>query len=227
MKKIGILGGISYVSTLEYYRTLHELYYERQGDYYYPEMAVESLNFQYFTDLENEGRRNEYRDYIVRGMKNLEAAGAELVLMAANSPHSVLREVGSRVSVPILSIVEAVGREAVRLGLKKLFLTGIRYTMQESFYPEGLSGFGIEVLVPSREEQEEIDAIIFGELTRGLVTPASRARFLEIISVYPADGVILGCTELPRLVNEEDTDRILLDSLRIHCREVMKYVCGT
>lgn len=155
MKKIGILGGISYVSTLEYYRTLHELYYERQGDYYYPEMA------------------------------------------------------------------------AVRLGLKKLFLTGIRYTMQESFYPEGLSGFGIEVLVPSREEQEEIDAIIFGELTRGLVTPASRARFLEIISVYPTDGVILGCTELPRLVNEEDTDRILLDSLRIHCREVMKYVCGT
>ncbi|TCL62744.1 Asp/Glu/hydantoin racemase [Hydrogenispora ethanolica] len=106
MKKvIGILGGISSASTIQYYRKLTELYYERHRDYYYPEIIIRSLDFQYFTDLENEHKTEEYIDYIVRGLVSLEKAGADFAIMAANSPHSVFDEVARRVRLPLLSIV--------------------------------------------------------------------------------------------------------------------------
>jgi aspartate racemase len=141
MKKIGILGGISYTSTLRYYEYLHELHYQHKGDYYYPEMVIESMNFQYFTDLENEGPQENYESYILKGLQDLQAAGSDFLIMAANSPHSVLADIRPHLAVPVLSIVDAVGRKAQSMGLKKLVLTGIRHTQRphylcpESFFP--------------------------------------------------------------------------------------------
>lgn len=126
MKKIGILGGISYTSTLRYYEYLHELHYQHRGDYYYPEMVIESMNFQYFTDLENEGPQENYESYILKGLQDLQAAGSDFLIMAANSPHSVLADIRPHLAVPVLSIVDAVGRKAQSMGLKK---TGVnRYS---------------------------------------------------------------------------------------------------
>lgn len=223
MKKIGILGGISYTSTLRYYEYLHELHYQHKGDYYYPEMVIESMNFQYFTDLENEGPQENYESYILKGLQDLQAAGSDFLIMAANSPHSVLADIRPHLAVPVLSIVDAVGRKAQSMGLKKLVLTGIRHTMKGYFYQEGLAAYGIEVIVPIPREQAQINDIIFSELVINKFVPTSRQLFLHIISQYAADGVILGCTELPQLISQKDTDLVLLNSLRLHCEEALHY----
>lgn len=226
MKKIGIMGGISSASTLHYYETLHDLFYNQYHNYYYPEMVIESLNFQYFTDLENENNMNKYKKYILKSFRNLERAGADFAIMAANSPHSVLEEIRKEIPIPVLSIVDAVGQKAQNLGLKKLLLTGIGYTMRSSFYQTGLLKYGIEVITPTVEEQEIINKIIFSELVINLVSESSKQIFLKIISSYSVDSIILGCTELPQLISQNDTDLCLLNSLEIHCEETIKYVCS-
>ncbi|WP_304507864.1 aspartate/glutamate racemase family protein [Anaerotignum sp.] len=225
MKKIGIVGGISSASTLHYYKTLHDLFYQRYHHYYYPEMVIDSLNFQYFTDLENENRMAEYKDYILHSFHTLKRAKADFAIMAANSPHSILEEIRGDIQIPVLSIVDAVGKKAQSLGLKKLLLTGIAYTMQSSFYETGLMKYGIQVITPTPEEQEIINQIIFSELVINLIQESSQKTFLKIISSYSVDGVILGCTELPQLVSQGDTDICLLNSLEIHCQETIKYAC--
>lgn len=222
-KKIGILGGISLASTIKYYQTITDLYYERFKNYYYPEIIVHSLDFQYFTDLEDELRLQEYEDYIVYSIQCLENAGADFVIMAANSPHSVLNNVIKRINLPILSIVDAVGMEAQKKNLKKLLLTGIKYTMQSDFYKNGLEKHGIQIITPNDMEQNIINQIIFKELVLNNILDKSRAKFLEIIKKYPVDGVILGCTELPLLLDCKDTEIPLLNSLNLHCEMTLAY----
>ena len=225
-KKIGILGGISLASTLEYARTLAALYYEEHRDYYYPEIIIYSLDFQKFTDMENENRMDDYVEYILYGVNALHKAGADFVAMAANSPHSVFERVAEKAPLPMLSIVDAVGRQATARGMKTLLLTGIKYTMQNSFYPRGLGKYGITVITPAEEDQNRIDDIIFGQLAREIFTEETREEFKAILGRYPADGVILGCTELPLLLHQNQTDIPLLDSLNIHCREILKEAVG-
>ena len=225
MKKIGIVGGISSASTAQYYTLLHDLFYQKNRHYYYPEIVVDSLNFQYFTDLENENRMEEYEAYILQSIRNLKGAGADFAIMAANSPHSVLENIRDRAALPVLSIVDAVGRRAQELGFKKLLLTGIAYTMNRTFYQEGLAKYGIEVLVPNDEEKKVIDDIIFSELCINVFTEKSRAKFLEIAGRYPVDAVILGCTELPLLITEDTETIKTLNTLRIHCEETLRFAC--
>lgn len=228
MKKIGILGGISSASTVDYYKKLMELHYEAHHDYYYPEVVIESLNFQYFTDLENTNAMEEYKAYILKGIRNLEAAGAELIIMAANSPHSVFPEVKPFAKVPMISIVEAVGARAKAAGLKKVLLTGIKYTMQRTFYRDGLAPFGIEVISPEEEDQDIIERIIFDELVIHKITPTAQRTFVRLIEKYVqsdhVQGVILGCTELPSLAAGLDLPVMGLNSLQIHCEETLKQV---
>lgn len=223
MKKIGILGGISLASTLQYYKTLTDLYYQRFGDFHYPEIFIHSLDFQHFTDLENQNRMDEYREYILYSLRSLKNAGADFAIMAANSPHSVFEDIHAQAGLPVLSIVDAVGKEAKRLGLKRLLLTGIKYTMQNSFYPRGLKAYGIEVFTPTEVEQDEINRIVFEELALQGYLPQSRRWFLEVLSRYKVDGAILGCTELPQLITQADTPLPLLDSLDLHCKAALAY----
>ncbi|MEW8972831.1 MAG: amino acid racemase [Tissierellaceae bacterium] len=223
MKKIGILGGISLASTIHYYKTITDLYYEKYHDYYYPEILINSLNFQYFTDLENQHRMEEYQSYILEGLENLKKAGADFVIMAANSPHSVLESIIDKIPLPIISIVESVAKEAKQKGLKRVLLTGILYTMQSDFYQKGFSKYGIEVVVPNDYEKQIIENIIFKELVINKVSNESKQQFLDIINHYDVDGVILGCTELPQLIGSEDTNKLLLNSLEIHCQSTLNY----
>lgn len=222
-KRIGILGGISAESTAAYYDRIIRSYYERCENYRYPEIVIFSLNFQRFTDLENLGDRAGYVAEIMGGIRALEAAGVDFVLMAANSPHAVFGEVATRATVPMLSIVEVTAREAQAKDLRKLLLLGIKFTMQSSFYRDAFAGMGMTVSTPSEAEQNEIEGIIFDELTRGLFRDSSRARLLEIIEGHSVDGVILGCTELPMLLSQVDTRVPLLDTLELHTRAALDY----
>lgn len=223
MKKIGILGGISSASTIQYYKTILDMYYENFSDYYYPEILINSLNFQYFTDLENEHKISEYTDYIINGINNLQKSGADFVIMAANSPHSVYYNVKDQISLPILSIVDTAAKECSKLKLKKVLLTGIKYTMQNSFYQEGFKSYGIEVSTPSEKHQDQINSIIFDELVLNKITESTKEHFKKIISLYNVDGIILGCTELPLLLNQEDMDIPLIDTLKLHCKATLAY----
>lgn len=222
-KKIGILGGISLASTIHYYRTITDMYYEQSNDYYYPEILMDSLDFQYFTDLEDTNNMVDYKAYILKSLTALKQGGADFAIMSANSPHSVLMDIIDEVPLPMVSIVDAVGAQAKSRGMKKLLLTGIRYTMKSSFYQKGLEKYGIEVIVPNDEEKDIINDIIFSELVINERTEASRQKFLDIIHGYDVDGVILGCTELPQLIDENDTKTPLLNSLMIHCKATLDY----
>lgn len=222
-KKIGILGGISLASTIQYYRTITDLYYARACDYFYPEILINSLDFQYFTDLENEHRTDEYIEYISAGLQALQRAGADFAILAANSPHSVFSQVQQRVGLPLISIVQVAAQKAQEMGLKKLLLTGIKYTMQGDFYQQGFQARGMTVLTPTEAHQDEINAMIFEELVLNRITAATRDRFNHIIHQYDVGGVILGCTELPLLLKQSDTDLPLLDTLTLHARAALEY----
>lgn len=222
-KKIGILGGISLASTIQYYKTITDLYYEDFKDYYYPEIIIYSLDFQYFTDLENEHKTEEYIDYIINGINNLKNAGADFIIMAANSPHSVLDKVKQQINIPILSIVDCVAKAAKERNLKKVLLTGIKYTMESNFYQDGLKQYGIDVIVPNSSDMDAINKIIFTELVLNIINDKTREQFKNILSNYEVEGVILGCTELPLLLNQNDTDIIVLDSLEIHCKKTLEF----
>lgn len=191
MKKLGILGGISFTSTIEYYKKIMNLYYERYQDYYYPEIVIESLNFQYFTDLENQNLMEEYINCIA--------------------------------GVPMISIVDSVAKQAQALSRKKLLLTGIRYTMSHSFYKNRMKEYGIEIISPNDKQQNIIDHIIFGELAVHKINSQSQREFMDIVGYYQKEcgieGVILGCTELPLLIEGLPEPVPFLDSLKLHCED--------
>ena len=206
MKKIGILGGISAASTVQYYNKILDLYYEIKKDYYYPEICIESLNFQYFTDFENRnGHGRTIRKYIMKGIAQSGIRPAPDIIHKCQQilhiPYS--NAIEKEASVPMLSIVDSVGKYARKNKMKKLLLTGIKYTMQGSFYRDELKSQGIEVISPSDGDQDIINHIIFDELARNNIKASSQERFLSIVEKYSAryslDGVILGCTELPML----------------------------
>ena len=222
-KRIGILGGISAESTLRYYDRIIKGYFERRRDYYYPEVVIFSLNFQRFTDFEDRGHRDGYVAEIMSGVRALERAGAEFVVMAANSPHAVFEEVEGLSNVPLLSIVNVTAEHAGRMGLRKLLLLGIKFTMQSSFYQDGCREYGIEITVPAGEDQDRINRIIFEELARGIVRDGSREELLGVIKGRPADGVILGCTELPLILRQEDSPVPLLDTLELHAAAALDF----
>jgi len=222
-KRIGILGGISHESTAKYYTLLHEKYHARLGDYHYPETVVFSLDFQRFTDHENTDR-DAYIGYIMHGVRGLENAGAELVVMAANSPHTVYREVSEAAGVPMISIADATAEKVAELGLERVLLLGIKFTMQSTFYHEKLGEHGVAVVTPDEREQDEINRIIFDELVIGVHREESKKRLLEIMGSYPVDGVILGCTELPLIIGEGDTGLAVLDTVDIHVEATLDYV---
>ena len=223
MKRIGILGGMSYESTIKYYDLLLEKYHERFNDYHYPEVLIFSLNFQKLIDLEFGETREKYIEYLMIGIKALENGGAAFIAMAANSPHAVYSYLNKLSRIPILSIVKATAEKALKEGMKNLLLLGIKFTMQNTFYQDYCKKLEIEVITPSNEEQNVIDKIIFDELVIGFFKHESKEKLIQIISQYDVDGVILGCTELPLILTQIDTKIKLLDTLEIHVDAILDY----
>lgn len=222
-KRIGILGGISAESTAEYYTRLIRGYYARKGNDHYPEIVIYSLDFRHFTNFEDSGDRTGYIAYIMTGIRALERAGADFILMSANSPHSVFEDVEAQANVPMLSIVKATAQRAKEMNVRKLLLLGIKYTMQSSFYQNTCRDMGIEVVTPVESEQDEINRIIFEELARGIFRDETKQRLLQIIAQYPVDGVILGCTELPLILRSLDATIPLLDTVELHTEALLDY----
>jgi len=223
LKRIGILGGMSYESTLKYYDLILQKYYAKNNDYHYPEVVIFSLNFQKLIDYELGDDKEKYIDYLMSGIRSLENAGVSFIAMAANSPHAVYEELDKLAKVPLLSIVKATIDRANQENMRKLLLLGIKFTMQSTFYQDYCKELGIEVTTPSDGEQDEIDNIIFNELVIGFFKQDSKKRLLQIVNQYDVDGVILGCTELPLILNQKDTEIKLLDTVELHTKAILNY----
>jgi aspartate racemase len=222
-KRIGILGGISHESTIKYYDLILEKYYKKHHDYDYPEIVIFSLNFQKVIDFELDRDTEAYIEYLMEGILCLVNAGVDFIIMAANSPHAVFPELEKQAKVPMISIAEETIKKAQHQGMKKLLLTGIKFTMQSSFYKDVGRMYGIEIVTPSKTEQDVIDSIIFNELCIGIFNRAGKNRILDIIGNYPVDGVILGCTELPLLLKQDDSEVPLLNTVEIHAEAALNY----
>jgi aspartate racemase len=219
VKRIGILGGTSPESTVSYYRYLTREYTRRFGDHGYPEILIYSVTFQWFIDWMREGDWQTLAGAAAEGLCALSDAGAEIGLMATNTFHRVFDEVAASVPIPLISILDVVSGRLSELGCRRAALLGTKITMSGSFYQDHLAARGIETAVPTDEEQDEVNRIIFDELNRGLIARESKASLIAIadrLIAAGADAVILGCTELPLLLDEGDLSAPVLDTTRLH-----------
>ncbi len=222
MKRIGIIGGTSPESTLYYYRKYIEISRERFGPYSFPELVVYSMNFQEFRE-NPEGWKGR-KQMLINAAKALERAGAEVIGISANTPHLVFPDVQKAVGARMVSIIDAVAREAEKKGLRRLLLLGTKTTTTMRLYRDVLEGRGFEVVVPSDGEVDEIDRIIFEELM--FENLESKPWLLDLIDRYSRgegiEAVILGCTELPLAVKAGDVDVDVLDTAEIHMRALIE-----
>ncbi|GAB6102325.1 amino acid racemase [Thermococcus atlanticus] len=219
MKKIGIIGGMTPESTSYYYRKYIEISRERFEPYVFPELILYSINFRDFWAGGWEGRKK----ILINAAKALERAGAELIAMSANTPHKVFPDVQKAVSVPMISIVDAVAEEIGRRGVGRVLLLGTKTTMSSDFYVSALRDNGIDVIVPGEDEQEKLNEIIFSELAFDNLS--SRSWIVRLIEKYAekgAEGVILGCTELPLAVKQGDVGIEVFDTAEIHMRKLIQ-----
>jgi aspartate racemase len=225
-KKIGILGGISPESTIAYYEHITRTYTERFGDYGYPEIIIYSVSFQPYVDWPQQERWDLVAQGLGEAARRLEAAGADFIVVAANTMHLVLDEVQACVQVPMLSLLDAVGESILARGMKRVGLLGTQYTMEKTFYQDALDGRGITVLVPDAEDRRYVNAVIYNELVAGHIRDESRAGLIAVIrrlAERGAQAVILGCTEIPLLVAEADAGVPLFDTTAIHAEAALRF----
>jgi aspartate racemase len=225
MKTLGILGGLSPESTIYYYQYIIHRYHEQFGDHGYPKIIIYSATFQEYVDWGMSGNWDAITDDMVSALNALSDAGADFGIIATNTLHYVFDKVMSRVELPVISLVDAVCEYANGLGINKLALLGTKLTMKKDFYHKALANFGIKTLIPEPEDMKTVHDVIFTELAGGIINPESKRKYLDIIAKLAglgAQGVILGCTEIPLLIKPEDVDIHVLDSSLIHAEAALK-----
>jgi aspartate racemase len=226
MKKIGILGGMSPESTTLYYEHITRTYTSRFGDYGYPEILIYSVNFQKFVDWQHHGQWAEAAREMAEALERLHGAGADFGLIATNTMHIVFDEVQRAVHMPLLSIIQATAEAILASGLQSVGLLGTVFTMSEPFFRQGLERAEIKVLVPESGDQQKINDVIYQELCRGEIRPASRQVFLDIIAglrARGAQGIVLGCTEIPLLVEPQHCDLPLFNTALLHAAKALDF----
>jgi len=221
MQKIGLLGGLSWVSTAEYYRRLNELMQAQLGGVASARIVLESLNRQAYVDAVIERRDEEAAcEMILAGCQSLENGGADFIVISCNDVHRFVPEITSRIGIPFLHIAEVTARAIVARGIKKVGLLGVMKTMEGSFYPEILAQYGVEAIIPSSADKNYIHDRIFDELVMNIFSDTTKAGYLGVIerlSMAGAQGVILGCTEIPLLIQPTEIDIPAFATTELHC----------
>ncbi len=228
--KIGIVGGSSPQSTLDYYKLLIAKYIEKFNDHAYPEIIIYSVNFQNYIEWMATNQWNKIENDIVVSINNLKKAGADFAIIAAVTLHKVISGVLKRTTIPVLSILDCVVDKTKELGIKKIALLGTKYTMTSSFFPDKLLEIGTECFIPKESDIKTINDILYNELDFGIILDDSRKTFISIINKLEglgAEGVILGCTEIPLLIKQKDVNIPLLDSVEIHVESTLKKSLNT
>lgn len=225
MRTLGLIGGLSWESTALYYRRINEITRDRLGGLHSAKIVMVSLDFAEVEKMQEEGDWSAAGELLSSAARNLEAAGAGLILICANTMHLVADTVAAAVSVPLVHLAEATAQTAVRSGLTRVGLLGTRYTMEKRFYIDRLEDAGLDVLVPGSADRDLIHRVIYEELCLGIVRDESRERWLDIIDGMigsGAEAIIAGCTEIGMLISQTDIGVPLLDTTEIHARVAVK-----
>jgi aspartate racemase len=227
MKTAGLLGGMSWESTVPYYRIINRIVGERLGGLHSAKMVVYSVDFHEIELLQHAGRWVETGDILVEAARALRRAGADFLVLCTNTMHKVAPQIETAVDLPLLHIADATAARVKAAGVRRVGLLGTRFTMEEEFYRGRLeSRHGLEVLVPAAEERAMVHRVIYDELCRGTVLENSRAAYRQVVSGLirqGAEGVILGCTEIGLLLRPRDADVTLFDTAEIHAEEAALY----
>ena len=226
MKTIGLIGGMSWESSAEYYRIINQVTKEQLGGLYSAPIVMYSVEFNEIVQLQHEGKWDKLTAIMVDAARRLERAGADLVLICTNTMHKMASEVEHATSLPLLHIADATATRIKEKRLKRVALLGTRFTMEQDFYKGRLAEkHGLDVIVPSAEDREIVHRIIYNELCQGTILDSSKKEYLRIITnlvSQGAEGVILGCTEIPLLVKQADVAVPIFDTTTIHAQEAVK-----
>ncbi|TLN02804.1 aspartate/glutamate racemase family protein [bacterium] len=227
MRTIGLIAGMSWESSVEYYRIINEEVARRLGGLHSARCVMVSLDFDRLAAQQRAGQWEAAASDLVAAARQLERAGAECVVICANTMHKVAPAIEAAVNIPLLHIADAAAARVKAAGLSRVALLGTRYTMEEGFLKDRLSErHGLEVIIPSAADRELIHRVIYDELVLGVINPASRAAYLRIIAGLlegGAQGVILGCTELGLLVKQEDCSAPLFDTTLVHAEAAVNW----
>ena len=227
MKLIGLIGGISWESSLHYYKIINEKVKEELGGLHSARCVLYSVDFDNIAKLQNEGNWQELNEIMISIAKKLENIGAELIVICANTMHKMADLIEEQISIPLIHIVDATAKEIKKQGIKKVGLLGTKYTMEQDFYVKRLKEkYGIKVIIPKEKDRDIIHAVIFNELCLGIIKENSKQQYLKIITDLErsgAEGVILGCTEIPLLITQEDVSIPVFDTTRIHAEHAVNF----
>lgn len=226
MKTIGIIGGITWYSSMEYYRLLNELTNKKLGGVHSARIILNSVDFAGIKELSVKEDWDAIALIMIDAAKAIEAAGADCLLLGANTMHNIADKVQAAIGIPLVHIVDAVGGAIRKKGLQKVGLLGTRYTMQMDFYKQRLQEQGIEVIVPGNEDMDYVNDSIYNEFSKGIFTQEKKIKYLSIIEGLinnGAEGIIFGCTEIPILLKQADCSVPVFDTAFIHATAAVAF----
>ena len=226
LKTIGLIGGMSWESTVTYYKIINETIKEKLGGLHSAKCILYSVDFQEIEECQANGNWEKSGEILGEAAYNLEKAGADFIVICTNTMHKVVNQIKEKISIPILHIAEMTAEKILEKGLKNIALLGTKYTMEQDFYKSKLIEKGINVIIPDKNDVEIINKVIYDELCLGIINSNSKKKFLEIVDKLrnkEAEGIILGCTEIGLLIKNEDTDVPLFDTAIIHAEQAAIY----
>ena len=226
MKTIGLIGGMSWESTVTYYKIINETVKEKLGGLHSAKCILYSVDFHEIEECQANGNWEKSGEILGEAANNLEKAGADFIVICTNTMHKVINQIKEKISIPILHIAEMTAEKILEKGLKNIALLGTKYTMEQDFYKSKLIEKEINVIIPDKNDIEIINKVIYDELCLGTINSNSKKKFLEIVDKLRskgAEGIILGCTEIGLLIKNEDTDVPLFDTAVIHAEEAAIY----
>ena len=231
MRKLGLLGGMSWESSIEYERIINEVVRERLGGVASADLLIRSFNFADIEALQHQGRWDDAAGLLADAAANLEAGGAEAIVLCTNTMHRLADQVQAAVGVPLIHIADATATAVKAAGVDVVALLGTRYTMEQDFYVGRLrEGHGLTILVPDEPGRTLIHEVIYDELVRGVINPASKKAYLDVIDdlVHAgAQGVIAGCTEIELLIGQQDLAVPLFPTARLHAEAAVRFALAT
>lgn len=227
-KKIGIVGGLGPASTIEYYRDIIENYRKRFGDDCYPEIVIESVNMQDMISCIKAGEYHILAEKLLRSISNLEKAGADAAAIASNSPHIAWDLINNKTNIPVLSILDATCAYILKHRFQKVLIFATEFTMRNGMYGKALTDRGIDWVLPDEADIETLGKIIYPNLENGIVIAEDKKRMVAIAEKYiqqqQCDALLLGCTEIPLMIKENDVSVPVINTTKIHIDRISEYL---
>lgn len=227
MKTIGLIGGITPLSTILYYQILNDLAAKKFSGVSSCKVLINSFNFAEISEHQAKGNWSVLDEMMAESGKSLESAGADCILICANTMHLCIDALRDAISIPVIHIATATAKQVQINKLDKVALLGTKYTMEKTFYTDILRTEGIETMIPLSEERDLIHDVIYKELAKGEINPSSKEKYLEIINRLVAEGaqgIILGCTEIPLLIDQSDVSVPIFDTTKIHAQSGFDFI---